>query len=126
MVPVCAECDTGAIVARCDMRGIYAPDRTGRRKSPEPLPMPGSFGRRFSPAIASRSPGFELVRVAVTGPSGPRDEEEARETFAHEPWASEAHYLSCDGRWHLFERPPTRTAVKPEQPLAGIEQWRTR
>lgn len=126
MVPVCAECDTGAIVARCDMRGIEATDRSARRKAPDPLPIPGSFGRRLSPAIASRSPGFELVRVAVTGPGWTRDEDEARETFAHEPWAAEANYLSCDGHWHLFERPPTRTAVKPEQPLAGIEQWRTR
>lgn len=124
LVPVCTACDTGAITARSSQLGYTGYETPIARIARRPAASAKSTvspAWSSSPAAKARTPGFVLHRVSMRH----RDEDEARATFAGEPWAAEARYLSTSAGWHLFEHPPTIRAV-PEQPLAGIEQWRVR
>jgi hypothetical protein len=53
-----------------------------------------------------RTPGWELYRVPTLRDGRYLDASEARATFADQPWAAEARYLTSARGVHVFEIPP--------------------
>lgn len=75
------------------------------------------------------TPNMLLVRVPIRDSMGkPRDVNEARASFAHQPWSQEARYMGATRSHLIFERPDPNFAResrlgKPADPLASIRRY---
>lgn len=140
LVIVCSRCTDEKPIARASERGYQAPYSEGSTAATRHAlaKLGRELGARpqrpMSDLAIACSPGFVLVRVPQLHDGQHRDEQEARATFAQQPWASEARYLGSSGRgrggMHLFERPDAEAARRARMgdadPLESMEQYRSK